>query len=655
MQTAYSTLFCWLALFATTAGLHRPLRVEGGWRQTAYEQAVTRSPSAVFMEADNSEPTRLALVDLIEESWQRVAKQLGGLHPQPENPSGDLPPQRAAKTILEQCEEELRSATGLLVLATARRAAEHSLASRATLQSMFNKADVNQDGQLTYMEWFDWLGSARDAAPLPPLSAAPPPTDPDALLSPEPATPIMSPGGAVPAPPDPMVAALSQVLSQAVCSLKIAARIPENQADPLALTAAFVAGGIMAGALDADVSRTLLSRLSPRTRELVAMALALEGASLSSTYTDGAAQFRRSGRTQDRRQGRRRAGSGRLPPGSRTWTLPISVGAGPRGGSIAALGAASGGASAAGRPSEQDVIQIVDLAAIRVTQAPDIDAPVGAQSAVPGRPGAAVGPAGGLGSAQLELQELNLAMDAAAAEEEVEEEEGSAEDGAEADVVSEKGGVLEARVVSAGNGGGAWDGGEEDLDTVLSRVSAVAREVSALRMGLRDLEDGQAAVMRQLLLRQAGGCRDVLVLAMTLRAARLQHVSTMPTVLRQQVAVETLQLWAPISFQLGISAQVPELEVHSYVLLFPRSFDSFVTWYTQLNPIARRLLANFRAVLEERLRRDDLMPLLASSVRLQSRLKNPVSAFKKLVKSSKQKQQLHDMLGIRVVVQVGIG
>ena len=74
--------------------------------------------------------TRLALVNIIENSWERVVQ---------------LMPQ----VTLELCEDELKGATALLVLATVRRAADDSLVSRATVEQMFRDADVNGDGQVT--------------------------------------------------------------------------------------------------------------------------------------------------------------------------------------------------------------------------------------------------------------------------------------------------------------------------------------------------------------------------------------------------------------------------------------------------------------------------------------------------------------------------
>ena len=53
----------------------------------------------------------------------------------------------------------MKGATSLLVLATVRRAADESAISRATVEGMFREADVNNDGEITFQEWFQWLGS----------------------------------------------------------------------------------------------------------------------------------------------------------------------------------------------------------------------------------------------------------------------------------------------------------------------------------------------------------------------------------------------------------------------------------------------------------------------------------------------------------------
>lgn len=133
--------------------------------------------------------TRGAMVRIIEESWSSVSLLI-------------------PESTLALCEEELKGATSLLVLATVRRAADDSAISRATVEGMFKDADVNNDGQLTFSEWFEWLGSTPSPSNYPSPSQRQ-----------NSATSIQ--------PADPMVAALSNVLSNAVCTLKTTARITQ--------------------------------------------------------------------------------------------------------------------------------------------------------------------------------------------------------------------------------------------------------------------------------------------------------------------------------------------------------------------------------------------------------------------------------------------
>jgi hypothetical protein len=302
------------------------------------------------------------------------------------------------------------------------------------------------------------------------------------------------------------------------------------------------------------------------------------------------------------------------------------------------------------------VIQIVDLSSLGASVAPAIDDDI-----VPSASASAAQPDAAL------LSALSDATDENEDEDEDEEDEEEEKDNEEKGVGEGTPSLIEnhaapthpppsnsaglALLKSAPPLSAPASASEQQLDLVLGQAAAVADEIADMRLRLSDLEDNQAATMRRLLELKTGGRKDVATLAMALRATRIQHVQRLPTYLRQQLAVETLQLWAPLSFQAGVAAQVPELEVHSYVLLFPRSFNSFISWYTQLQPLARRLLSASRLELERRMQADELLPRLATRVTLQSRIKNPASAFKKLVRNPKQQhQQLHDMLGLRIIV-----
>ena len=84
--------------------------------------------------------------------------------------------------------------------------------------------------------------------------------------------------------------------------------------------------------------------------------------------------------------------------------------------------------------------------------------------------------------------------------------------------------------------------------------------------------------------------------------------------------------------------------------LFPRSFKSFINWYDVFKPLARRIIDQFRSELAEQLKLDESIPQVVSKIVIQSRLKAPSSAFKKMLNGAKQRSQLFDILGVRIIV-----
>lgn len=95
----------------------------------------------------------------------------------------------------------------------------------------------------------------------------------------------------------------------------------------------------------------------------------------------------------------------------------------------------------------------------------------------------------------------------------------------------------------------------------------------------------------------------------------------------------------------------PELEVHSYVYLFPKSFGSFISWYHAFRPIARNLQKSLRTDLEKILAHDPILSHFCHKIEIQSRLKTPSSAFKKMFQGAKLRNELYDIIGFRAIVE----
>lgn len=196
------------------------------------------------------EGTKAILVSVIDHAWKRARSTLNS-------------------ETLELCEIDLKGATSLLILATIRKSADEFSSSKAMLEWMLATADVNQDGQLTFAEWYDWLLSTTDLtssgqiankeeSPFKQSSTMGSDTRSMAenLLA---QLRIEHTQSAF----DPMVTKLGLVLGHAISALRITSRM---STDPNVLTAAYVAGGMIAGEVDEGVSVSMLSRLTSHTR-----------------------------------------------------------------------------------------------------------------------------------------------------------------------------------------------------------------------------------------------------------------------------------------------------------------------------------------------------------------------------------------------------
>jgi hypothetical protein len=173
------------------------------------------------------------MIDIIERSWSRVTRFM-------------------PECTLMLCEDELRSLTTLLVLATVRRFADDNPYYRNIIEEMFRAADVNNDGQLTFIEWFEWLSDKSVNADKDYVTSAADCSRNEIDTIPKSKFDV-----------DPIIAALGLVLSHAVCTVKVASRISN---DASILSAAFVAGGILSGVLDSSISRIILDRLNDNVR-----------------------------------------------------------------------------------------------------------------------------------------------------------------------------------------------------------------------------------------------------------------------------------------------------------------------------------------------------------------------------------------------------
>ena len=177
-------------------------------------------------------------------------------------------------------------------------------------------------------------------------------------------------------------------------------------------------------------------------------------------------------------------------------------------------------------------------------------------------------------------------------------------------------------------------------------VAAIVDGVTKLeRIHFDSKEAQQAATMRKMLVAMA---KDVRVLLIKL-ADRLHNMRTIDAVVdewkRRRTAQETLDIYAPLAHRLGIGEIKHELEDLSFRTLEPRKYVELQRLVTSRSPeqgaYLARLIDQVKAQLVD----------LGIQAEVTGREKHLWSIYEKMVVKGKEFDDIHDLVGIRVIVE----
>jgi len=142
-----------------------------------------------------------------------------------------------------------------------------------------------------------------------------------------------------------------------------------------------------------------------------------------------------------------------------------------------------------------------------------------------------------------------------------------------------------------------------------------------------------------------------IAVALAWRLDLMRHSGSLPDWRRQQLALETMQIYAPLSHALRAGEMRDELEDRAFAVLFPKSYAALADWMRERNASDAATLASCEAQLQDALVQDGRLPTLADSVRVSARRKALFSTMRKLLRGKgRDKEDVRDLLGLRVVV-----
>jgi len=178
-------------------------------------------------------------------------------------------------------------------------------------------------------------------------------------------------------------------------------------------------------------------------------------------------------------------------------------------------------------------------------------------------------------------------------------------------------------------------------ETVAELIDGVTK-LDRIRFSSR--EDQQAATIRKMVIAMA---RDVRVLLLKL-ADRLHNIRTLHPLRpekQQRVAAETIEVYAPLAHRLGVQEVKHEMEDRCFAVLHPLRYSEIMGLLRQRAPdrdaYIEQVVADVRKLLDEH----------AIEAEVTARPKHPYSIYRKMVDGGLSFEEIHDLIGIRIITE----
>ncbi|MGN0572419.1 MAG: RelA/SpoT family protein [Acutalibacteraceae bacterium] len=167
------------------------------------------------------------------------------------------------------------------------------------------------------------------------------------------------------------------------------------------------------------------------------------------------------------------------------------------------------------------------------------------------------------------------------------------------------------------------------------------------KVPLQTKEEQQAENIRKMLLAMS---RDIRVIIIKL-ADRLHNMRTLmfkPENRRREIALETIEIYAPIAHRLGIRAIKEELEDLSISYLDPVAYKDIEDSLEKQSKSRNEFLAEIKTRIEERIKS------VVSGAQVSGRIKSVHGIYRKMYMQNKNFDQIYDIYAVRIIVDTVI-
>ncbi|XP_024363075.1 uncharacterized protein [Physcomitrium patens] len=214
---------------------------------------------------------------------------------------------------------------------------------------------------------------------------------------------------------------------------------------------------------------------------------------------------------------------------------------------------------------------------------------------------------------------------------------------------------MDAEVIAAGLLREVFEAGYLDtarVETVLCNEVAILLKdcgrVKHMPSLLDTLDEASVQATRQFCL----AFHDVraVVVEVAARLVIMRHSQSLPRYKQQMLALETMQIYAPVAHAMGIGKLSHELEDLGFRVLFPDSYTYIGGWLEQYFADGHEVVQQCKEDLQSALEEDSEMQSLVEGIEISGRCKSKYSTMKKLLRDGRPPEEVFDVLGLRVVL-----
>src|SRR5580658_1473011 len=183
---------------------------------------------------------------------------------------------------------------------------------------------------------------------------------------------------------------------------------------------------------------------------------------------------------------------------------------------------------------------------------------------------------------------------------------------------------------------------EERFGPTVARVVDGVTKLDRLQFDSKEAQ--QAATIRKMLIAMASDWR-VLLIKLADRLHNMQTLAVMPEWKQRRTAQETFDVYAPLAHRLGIQQVKWQLEDLAFATLHPKRYAEIEQMVATRAPQREDLLARVLIAVRQRL------GAAGVGADVTGRPKHLWSIYEKMVVRGREFDDIHDLVGIRVVVE----